>query len=228
MNISLIDKIRTIINPQTYRGEKSYIDNILIEYKNKRPNYEEFRSASHKAIEALLKEQGYKYQILSRTKTPERLKEKLIRKKEAGIQYNSLDDIEDLVGLRIIFYTEHDKEKFIKKIKSEMSGLLKVEEIEKDNGYQATHIIMSFGPKRIKLSEYKHFNNLKSEIQITSILHHAWAEIEHDLIYKDINGLKNRDPEKFEIMKHRMTQLMERYIKKAALELEDIINEDVE
>lgn len=226
MNTSLINRIRTIMNPQTYMGEKSYVDNILIEYKNKRPNYEEFRTASHKAIEALLKEEGYKYQILSRTKTPERLKEKLIRKKEEGIQYNSLDDIEDLVGLRVIFYTEHDKEKFIKKIKSEIGGLMKIEEIEKDNGYQATHIIMSFGPKRTKLSEYKHFDNLKSEIQITSILHHAWAEIEHDLIYKDINGLKARDPEKFELMKHKMKQLMETYIKKAADELEKIINED--
>jgi putative GTP pyrophosphokinase len=34
------------------------------------------------------------------------------------------------------------------------------------------------------LSEYRRFKDLKVEIQIRSILQHAWAEIEHDLGYK--------------------------------------------
>ncbi|MBI5139096.1 hypothetical protein HZA26_00580 [Candidatus Nomurabacteria bacterium] len=219
------NNILALLNPQ-YKKEDEYLSDILAEYKSKHPIYEEFRLVSHKALEALLKEGKYKYQISSRTKTIDRLKEKLIRKKEKGIYYKDIKDIEDLVGLRVIFYTERDREKFIKKIISEIDGFLKIEEREKDNGYKATHIIMSFGPKRLKLSEYKHFRDLKSELQITSILHHAWAEIEHDLIYKDINNLKTRNPERFENIKEKMNQLLEKYIKKAAKELEEVIEQE--
>src|SRR3989344_5275037 len=226
MALKLIDNIIAIFNPK-HKDEKVYLENILTEYKNKRPNYEEFRVASHRTLEALLEEGEYKYQIFSRTKTPERLEEKLVRKKAEGIYYYSLEEIEDLVGLRVIFYTERDKEKFIKKIKNAIGSFIKVKEKEKQNGYKATHIIMSFGRKRLKLSEYRHFRGLKSEIQITSILHHAWAEIEHDLVYKDINNLKNKDPKKFESMKQKMKELMEKYIKKVATELEEIIDESI-
>ena len=226
MALKLIDNIIAIFNPK-HKDEKVYLENILTEYKNKRPNYEEFRVASHRTLEALLEEGEYKYQIFSRTKTPERLEEKLVRKKAEGIYYYSLEEIEDLVGLRVIFYTERDKEKFIKKIKNAIGSFIKVKEKEKQNGYKATHIIMSFGRKRLKLSEYRHFRGLKSEIQITSILYHAWAEIEHDLVYKDINNLKNKDPKKFESMKQKMKELMEKYIKKVATELEEIIDESI-
>lgn len=224
---NFFDRIIAVLNPQKYKNEVDYLESILTEYKNKRSGYEEFRTVAHKTVEAILKEDEYKYQLLSRTKTPERLKEKLLRKKELGIYYSSLQEIEDLVGLRVIFYTEQDKERFIKRIKNEIGGSMKIEDREKDAGYKATHIIMTFGPKRLKLSEYKHFNGLKSEMQITSILNHAWAEIEHDLIYKDIHGLKNRDPKKFEFMKQKMSQLVDKYIKKAAQELEEVINQSV-
>lgn len=227
MNSKFIDKIIDLLNPERFSGEKDYLNKILDEYKRKSPNYEEFRIASHKALEALLRDGGYKYQILSRTKTPERLEGKLLRKKSQGKYYFSVEDVEDLVGIRIIFYTESDKDKFLKKIKTEIDGEMRVEELEKDNGYKATHIVMSFGPKRTSLSEYKHFTGLKSEIQLTSILHHAWAEIEHDLIYKDITKLNERDPQKFQLMKAKMTKLVEKYIKKAASELEEIIEDSL-
>ncbi len=225
MTPRFIDNILALFNPR-YKKEVDYLDNILSEYKRKHPTYEEFRVAFHKVIEAFLRESQYKYQISSRTKSLERLEEKLIRKKEADKYYDSIGDIEDLVGIRVIFYTEREKENFLNDFKNEISGLVKVENREKDNGYKATHIIMSFGPKRLKLSEYKHFRNLKCELQVTSIFHHAWAEIEHDLIYKDINKLKNRSPEKFELIKEKINQLLEKYIKKAAKELEEIICEN--
>jgi len=36
----------------------------------------------------------------------------------------------------------------------------------------------------LKLSEYALFDKMKCEIQVRTILQHAWAEIEHDLVYK--------------------------------------------
>ncbi len=218
--------ILAIFNPK-YKKEVDYLEDVLVEYKKKYFIYEEFRGVIHKVIEAFLRERQYKYQISSRTKSLDRLEEKLIRKKEEGKYYASLDEIEDLVGIRVIFYTEHDRVKFLKEIKNEISGLIKAEERIKNGGYQASHLIMAFGPKRLQLSEYQHFTNLKSEVQITSILHHAWAEIEHDLIYKDIHGFKKKDQEKFEKIKSKMEEIMEKYIKKAAKELEGVIQDNI-
>jgi hypothetical protein len=39
------------------------------------------------------------------------------------------------------------------------------------------------------LTEYRKFNDFKAEIQVRSILQHAWAEIEHDLGYKTKNAI---------------------------------------
>lgn len=225
MTSRFFDNVINFFNSE-YKNESTYLSTILTEYKNKHFLYEEFRLVLHKTIESILKEDKYRYQISSRTKTLERLEEKLIRKKTQGVYYKGIEGIEDLIGIRVIFYTEKDKERFLSRLKNEISGLMKIEERKKENGYHATHVIISFGSKRLKLSEYKHFKDLKSELQITSILHHAWAEIEHDLIYKDIKGLKNRNPKKFESVKEKIYQLLEKYIKKAATELEEIIEED--
>lgn len=226
MRYDFLNTIISIFNPK-YKKEVDYLDGILSEYKRKYPLYEEFRGTLHKVIEAFLKDSKYKYQITSRTKSIERLEEKLIRKKEEGKYYHSLDEIEDLVGIRVIFYTERDRKAFLTEIKKEISGEMKAEERVKTNGYQASHLVVTLGSKRLQLSEYQHFNNLKSEVQITSILHHAWAEIEHDLIYKDVHGFKKIDPHKFKVIQSKMEEIMEKYIKKAAKELEEIIYENM-
>lgn len=224
MFFNFLDNLVATFNPK-YKKQVDYIEGILREYQKRYPVYEEFRGALHKVVEAFLKDKRYKYQITSRTKSIERLKEKLLRKREEGRYYESLDEIEDLVGIRVIFYTERDRSRFLTEIKKEITGHMRVEERIKANGYQASHLIMGFGPNRIQLSEYQHFANLKSELQVTSILHHAWAEIEHDLIYKDIHGFKYKDLAKFTKIKSKLEEIMEKYIKKAAKELEEIIGE---
>ena len=34
----------------------------------------------------------------------------------------------------------------------------------------------------------KRYVNSKTEIQVASVLMHAWSEVEHDLVYKPLNG----------------------------------------
>ena len=82
---------------------------------------------------------------------------------------------------------------------------------------------MTLGEKRLELCEYKQFRGLKCEIQITSILRHTWAEIEHDFIYKDIVGLKKSNPEKFAAMREKLAEIMEKHIKLASAEFEELI-----
>ncbi len=218
---------RIVASIQSYKNSVSDFEsnqkNILQQYKNKRHQYEEFCAVTHKIIAAFLDENGYKCQIISRTKTLESLQEKIIRKKTQNKIYNSLDDIEDLAGIRIIFYSEVDKDRFLREVNGEISGIINIENRKKRSGYEAIHLIMSFGPKRLKLSEYKKFKGLKSELQVTSIFYHAWSEIEHDFIYKDINNLKQSNPEKFEKTKEKLLEILEKYIKKASSEFEDVI-----
>lgn len=125
------------------------------------------------------------HSITSRTKTLERLQEKLERKNK----YKSLDEITDIVGIRIITYFE-DEIDLIAKLLSEQFEIdpensIDKREIENDRfGYKSLHYVAQFTKERLKLLEYKPYKKIKFEIQIRSILQHCWAEIEHDIGYK--------------------------------------------
>ena len=51
-------------------------------------------------------------------------------------------------------------------------------------GYQSEHYLVKLNSKRIALPEYNSHRGLIVEIQVRTILQHAWAEIEHDIQYK--------------------------------------------
>jgi ppGpp synthetase/RelA/SpoT-type nucleotidyltranferase len=188
-------------------------EEIINEFQQKKPLYEEFMLAMQKLLESMLINSGYKYQIYYRIKEAEKLKEKIIRKSKEGKVYEKMEDIEDLAGIRIIFYFESDKTRFIKEIKKEITGNLKTEERQKETGYIATHIIASFGDKRLDLSEYKKFKDLKCEIQLTTIMHHAWSEIEHHLFYKNKFNTRKKTP--MSLHHITMKKILTEHIKKA-------------
>ena len=50
-------------------------------------------------------------------------------------------------------------------------------------GYLSLHYVVKLSASRLALTEYRAFHSLKAELQIRSVLQHAWAEIEHDLGY---------------------------------------------
>ena len=210
---------------QASEDDRRYAQRILDEYARQRPLYEEYCASIFKLLDLILKERGLRYQISSRTKAPDQLREKLLRKAGQGVRYAQLSDIEDLAGLRVIFYTERDKNRFLVALGDEISGPMRVEERSTRSGYDATHAIVSLGPRRLQLSEYRRFEGMKCEIQVTTILRHAWAEIEHDLVYKDVNGLKTRDPERYARLQERLGDVMDRYIRRAGDELELILAE---
>ncbi|MFZ0052394.1 MAG: hypothetical protein WAK96_11525, partial [Desulfobaccales bacterium] len=57
--------------------------------------------------------------------------------------------------------------------------------IEEDRfGYQSIHYLVKLTDQRSRLPEYEPFGNAIVEIQVRTILQHAWAEIEHDIQYK--------------------------------------------
>ena len=56
-------------------------------------------------------------------------------------------------------------------------------------GYQSVHYIVELPPNRTCLPEYSRYSGLKAEIQLRTVLQHAWAEIEHDIQYKSIETI---------------------------------------
>jgi putative GTP pyrophosphokinase len=51
-------------------------------------------------------------------------------------------------------------------------------------GYLSSHFVVSLKNNRTKLTEWKAYNNFKAEIQVRTVLQHAWAAISHELEYK--------------------------------------------
>ena len=195
---------------------------LVDEFEKKYHIYEDFCAAIYKLLNNLAVQNGYKYQIFYRIKKPKRLAEKIARKEKEGKVYKKLSDVGDLAGVRVVFYLESDKRRFIRDIKREIGSPVVVGKYDLVSGYRAEHLIITLGPERLKLSEYKKFRKLKCEVQLTSILDHAWAEIEHDWLYKDIHGFKEKNPKKYIFIKKKMEYVFDNYVKKTGLEFEKI------
>lgn len=105
-----------------------------------------------------------------------------------------LSEITDLSGVRVITFlldtveqvNEIIEREFEVLEKSTKSGLL---EEGQRLGYQSVHYVVRFSPARCELPEYARFGNYVTEIQVRTILQHAWAEIEHDIQYKAVETI---------------------------------------
>jgi ppGpp synthetase/RelA/SpoT-type nucleotidyltranferase len=99
-------------------------------------------------------------------------------------------DITDLAGIRIVTYVESEI-KLISKIIENNFTIDKEKSLDKSSelgidrvGYKSVHYIAKLKDERLSLPEYSRFKDKYFEIQVRTILQHAWAEIEHDRNYK--------------------------------------------
>ena len=108
---------------------------------------------------------------------------------EAPKYPNPLEDITDLAGVRIITFFPRTVvsvgdciyEEFDVIEHTDHSGARLREE---RFGYQSDHYLVRLTPQRTSLPEYAQHSGLVAEVQVRTILQHAWAEIEHDIQYK--------------------------------------------
>lgn len=183
-------------------------DKILSDFLAKKKTLESFCGRTINLLSDLLHQEGIIiHHIGGRTKDPESLNKKIDKK--LG-KYSTLDDITDLVGVRIISYLESDVDVIAKLISKEFNVDLKnsidKRELNIDQfGYKSLHLVVTLNNSRAGLTEYKDYKNLKCEIQIRSILQHAWAEIEHDLGYKGKSAIPNQYKRNF----NRLAALLE-------------------
>lgn len=100
-----------------------------------------------------------------------------------------ITEIEDLAGARVIAYVLRALPQIEDVVVREFDVVERSDKgaqlIEKALvGYRSIHLIVRMKPERVKLLEYREFSDLRAEVQIRTILQHAWAEIEHDMRYK--------------------------------------------
>jgi len=101
-------------------------------------------------------------------------------------------EITDLAGARMITFFLSDIDRIRPLVRQEFDVVEEIdksrelEEEEKYVGYQSIHYIVRLKPERTRLPEYKRFDDLVGELQIRTIMQHAWAEIEHDIQYKSV------------------------------------------
>jgi len=92
----------------------------------------------------------------------------------------------DMAGIRVITYLDSDARKaaeIIKQLFEIVPGqsVDKAQELGTDRGgYRSIYVVGRLGQDRLALPENKKFENFCFEIQIRTILQHAWAEFEHD------------------------------------------------
>lgn len=161
---------------------------IVHEYEQLRPRYGRFTEKLAGLLRELLDAERIDYETVeARTKTVEQFADKITR---PGKQYTDpLREVTDLSGLRVVvFYTE-DVERVSELLEREFS-------IDRANsadsaraldphefGYRSVHYVVTLGEKRRELVEWSPFKEFSAEIQMRTVLQHAWASVSRAFDY---------------------------------------------
>jgi putative GTP pyrophosphokinase len=122
--------------------------------------------------------------VTYRIKTFESFEEKIGRKKYR----RPFVDTPDLCGLRAVVFFPSDLARIDQIIRAEF----KVQEVvnqstklyENQFGYRSNHYIVSLKQKWLNAPNYRGLKGLRAEIQVRTILMHAWAKLSRHLAYK--------------------------------------------
>jgi ppGpp synthetase/RelA/SpoT-type nucleotidyltranferase len=191
-------------NPE---DSKRALEAVLSEFDSKEDMLAALCVKTKSLIEASLEDANIPYQSVQvRVKSKKKLAEKYTDPKK---DYRRLEDITDLAGIRIITYYEDHVDRAAKVIEREFvvdrENSVDKRDAEPDRfGYNALNYVCTHLPKRVSDVEYKKFAGVRCEIQITSILRHAWSEMEHEWY-----DLKDAYPAKVKRRFYRIAALLE-------------------
>lgn len=172
-------------------SETLVVQPIIDAFRERRPQYEGFSERVHDLLGQLLEAAGIKvHTVEHRTKTLESLAAKVGR---PGKSYGALEEIADISGLRVICYYTEDVDSVAQMIEREFlvskeNSLDKLHDLAPDQfGYRSVHYVVTLASGRSELSEWRACASMKAEIQVRTVLQHAWAAISHALQYKSEN-----------------------------------------
>jgi len=163
------------------------IDECVLAFEARRPTQARFTGKLEALIRDLMGANNISLHLAeSRTKDVQSFRDKASRPTKA--YDNPLDEITDLSGVRIIAYYQDEVDEIGGIIEAEFAVDARNSVIHKPEGaefgYLSRHYVVQLSPKRAILSEWSEFAGLKAEIQVRTVLQHAWAAISHKLQYK--------------------------------------------
>lgn len=155
----------------------SHDEELLQQYRQLLPTLEKLSDDAYDLLSHTLRDQGiYVTAIERRIKTEKSLARKLALK---GTKYKRIDDITDLVGLRVItVYTDE-----VDKVAVIVKNIFDIdwqESVDK----RKLHDLNSFGYNSLHYICRLKTGGLRFELQMRTALQHVWSTIMHDTGYK--------------------------------------------
>lgn len=155
------------------------------EYETRFRLYDRLYKNLRDAIQIFLEEKQISFlTITGRVKKFESFFEKVTSK---GYTHPFVENT-DFVGVRILLYYPQDIEQVAKVIQEEFDVIEHEDKAERldvnEFGYRSYHFLVKIRNAWASTPNYRGLNNIPAEIQVRTILMHAWAEIEHKLQYK--------------------------------------------
>ncbi|MBB4424517.1 ppGpp synthetase/RelA/SpoT-type nucleotidyltransferase [Bradyrhizobium sp. CIR48] len=192
--------------------------------------YQEFCQIIRNILERVIAANGLPrpQSIQCRAKEPKKLRARL--EQSAALDSDYIEALRrDLAGVRIIFYTNTDVDRFVgsrlifENFEVEEDGVKVHHPTEENDGsqYRGIHYTIRLKSDRAKLAEYAKFHALRCEVQVQTILHHAWSETSHDILDKN----ESRDgfgARAMEMIQSRFNRIMTKHLLPAGYEFQRV------
>ena len=161
---------------------------LMEQYREQLPLLHRLAQQAYTLLSQKLHEQGIELNAMEyRVKTEDSLAGKLERK---GMKYQDINDVTDLVGVRIITFYTDDVDKVAAIVKYlfdvDWSNSVDKRKVHQLNsfGYNSLHYICRMKPNIVTGDGQPPVTNIPFEIQMRTALQHVWSAIEHDIGYK--------------------------------------------
>jgi len=168
-------------------GRKDSVQAFLKRYVLELPQLREAAQQAEALTRHLLRNLGSAVHLVScRAKDHDSVLGKLLRK---NYRYPS-KQMTDLIGVRIITYYQSDIDRVVAILRDEFEVEPRMSVDKRRTldlrafGYRSVHLICRLKGHRAASPEYAPLAGRWFEIQIRSVLEHAWAEVEHEVAYK--------------------------------------------
>ncbi|MBR6305641.1 MAG: hypothetical protein IKR38_02535 [Bacteroidales bacterium] len=163
-------------------------EELLQQYRDLLPVYTQMADVIPERLKGFFEEAGFLVAAIEhRVKAENSLSGKLQKK---GGKYRDIFDVTDLVGIRVITFYIDD----VDKVASVLERLFEIDwenSIDKRKaheidsfGYLSLHYICRIPESAYHDPEHPELNKIRFEVQMRTLLQHAWANMNHDTGYK--------------------------------------------
>jgi ppGpp synthetase/RelA/SpoT-type nucleotidyltranferase len=161
---------------------------LMEQYRERTAVYERLSHLADETLRNALDAQHVKVTAMEhRIKTQSSLAGKLELK---GAKYHTLDDVTDIVGMRVVTFYSADVDK-VAAIVNEVFQVDWDNSVDKRKlhrldsfGYNSLHYVCKLPKSVVDDADMPLLNELRFEIQMRTALQHVWSTLDHDTAYK--------------------------------------------